>query len=345
MNVLVAGGAGMVGARVCDALIGAGHRVVVFDDMSAPHAADNARWLDRRRNGTGRLSFVFRDVRDSAEIERAMGEVDAVVHAASPFPGADDSLELGVRVHGTLALLHSIARRAPGTHLVLLSESGVYGSPALVRGGTAMFAAREAQVLTPAGSAAAAAACAEQYVLAAARGAGTYGTCKATVLRLPAVYGSDAVYAASDAFLARLATAARAGSPLAPIADPRWPFDLVSVDDVAAALLAVLERPERSSGEAFNVGGGARHAPSVWEMTQHLASLGGRAQLLPPLAGARPSPVLDVTRIGRVLEWEPATAWREGLSSLFAVATPTGGRIIEAASQALVAWPRAEGLA
>lgn len=335
----------MVGARLCDALIEAGHRVVAYDDMSAPHAADNARWLDRRCNATGRLSFVFRDVRDPAEIERAIGEdVDAIVHAAAPLAGADDPLELGVRVHGTLSLLHAIARRAPGAHLVLLSDSSVYGSPALIRGGAAMFAAREAQALTPIGSGAAAAACAEQYVLAAARGAGSYGTCTATVLRMPVVYASDAVYAAGDGFPARLAAAARAGSPLAPIADPRWPFDLVHVDDVAKALLAVLAMPERSSGEVFNVGGGARNAPSVWDMTQHLASVGGRAQLLPPLAGPRPSPVLDVTRIGRVLEWEPGVAWREGLSKLFAVASPPGGRIIEA-SQALVAWPRAEGLA
>lgn len=341
MNVLVAGGAGTVGVRLCDALIDAGHRVVVYDDMSAPHAADGARWLDRRRNSTGRLSFVFRDVRDGVELDRAIGAADAVVHAAAPLAGSGDALELDIRVHGTLALLGAIQRRAPAAHLVLLSDAAVYGNPVFVRGGTAMFAAREAQILTPSTAAAAAAACAEQYVFAAARTAAR----KATVLRLPVVYGSDAVYASGDGFPAKLAVAARTGSPMASVADPRWPFDLVHVDDVALALLRVLAQPEVSVGDAFNVAGGARFAPSVWDMTQHLTELGGRAKLLPPLADSKPSPVLDVTRISRVLGWAPTVAWKEGLARLFTAATPANIGTTEAAAQALVAWPRAEGLA
>jgi len=343
MNVLVAGGAGTVGVRLADALIDAGNRVVVYDDMSAPHAADGARWLDRRRNSTGRLSFVFRDVRDGSELDRAIGAADAVIHAAAPLCGAGDALELGVRVHGTLELLGVIERRAPAAHLVLLSDSGVYGNPVMVRGNTAMFAAREAQILTPMSSAAAAAACAEQYIFAAARS----GSRRATVIRLPVVYATDPLYAMSDAFPARLACAARTGSPLASNADPRWPYDLVHIDDVTNAVLRVLARPEGSVGEAFNVGGGARFAPSVWDMTQHLAEIGGRARLLPPLGETKPSPVLDVTRITRVLGWEPAITWKEGLARLFAVATPPAnlGTTNEATAQALVAWPRAEGLA
>lgn len=340
MNVLVAGGAGTVGVRLADALIDAGNRVVVYDDMSAPHAADGARWLDRRRNATGRLSFVFRDVRSGNELDRAIGGADAVVHAAAPLAGCGDALELDVRVHGTLALLGAIERRAPAAHLVLLSDSAVYGSPVMVRGGTAMFAAREAQILTPTTAAAAAAACAEQYVFAAARSASR----RATVLRLPAVYASDPVYGAGESFPARLVAAARTGSQIASIADPRWPYDLVHVDDVTNALLRVLAQPV-SIGEAYNVGGGARFAPSVWDMNQHLTSLGGRAVLLPPLSETKPSPVLDVTRITRALAWEPTVAWKEGLARLFTNSTPAHIETIEAAAQAMVAWPRAEGLA
>lgn len=343
--MLVTGGAGWVGARVSDALIGCGHRVVVFDDMSAPHAADNARWLDRRRNSTGLLSFVFRDVRDGAELERALGGIDAVLHGAAPERGANDALELAVRVHGTLAILGAIERRAPAAHLVVFSDSAVYGSPVMVRGGTAMFAAREAQVLAPESANGAAAACAEQYALAAARGAGANGMRRATALRLPEVYASDSLYAGSDAFPARLAAAAHSGGALASNSDPRWPYDLVHVSDVARAVLAILEKPDRSVGEVFNVGGGARKAPSVWDLMQHLGTVGGCGRLTPPLAGARPTPVLDITRIGRALSWEPALAWRDGMTLLFAAAPASEARIIEPGAQALVAWPRAEGLA
>lgn len=340
MKVLVAGGAGIVGVRLADAFLGAGHRVVVYDDMSGEHSGDGARWLDRRRNATGRLMFAFRNVRDSGELERAVDGCDAVVHAAAPPEGSEDARELAVRVQGTLAILDAIERRAPSAHLVLLSEALVYGSPALVRGGTAMFATREAQILAPETPAAAAAACAEQYAFAAARGGGR----KATVIRLPVVYASDALFALSDGWPARLVSAARGGAAIAPPVDPRWPVDLVHVEDVASAIDAILAKPALSVGEAFNVGGGARSAPSMWELVQHLADLGSRARLLPPLAGQRPSPVLDVSRIGKILEWEPKVAWRDGLARLFAVAPASEGTP-QAATQALVAWPRAEGLA
>lgn len=351
MRILIAGGSGTVGVRLADALLENGNQVLVYDDMSGIHSRSCARWLDRRRNASA-LSFVFRDLFDTNELERAMTGVDAVIHAAAPPPGADAPAELSVRVSGTLALLSAMERRAPDAHLVLLSDATVYGCPALLRNGTAMFAAREAQILAPESNAAAAAASAEQYAFAAARSRQR----KATVLRMPAVYASDALYAATDAWIARLVTAARAGAAVAPLADPRWPWDLVHADDVATAVQAVLLRPEVAAGEAFNVAGGARSAPSIWELVQHLGSIGGRARLLPPMAGQQPTPVLDLTRIQRMLGWEPRIAWRDGIAGLFAsVPTEwavesarsgsTGSGTLEAGAQALVAWPRAEGLA
>lgn len=351
MKILIAGGAGTVGVRLADALLGEGIDVVVYDDMSGVQSRSCARWLDRRRNAGG-LSFVFRNLLDATELDRAMAGVDAVIHAAAPPAGADPSEELSVRVSGTIAILAAMERRAPDAHLVLLSDAAVYGCPALLRGGTAMFAAREAQILSPESHAGAAAASAEQYVFTAARSRSR----KATVLRMPAVYASDALYASTESWIARLATAARAGAAIAPLADPRWPLDLVHADDVATAVQTVLLRPEVAAGEAFNIAGGARSAPSIWELVQHLGSIGGRTRLLPPMAAQQPSPVLDLTRVHRVLGWEPRIAWRDGLSALFAsVPTewavestrtgPGGGSNLEAGAQALVAWPRAEGIA
>ena len=345
MNILVAGGAGTVGVRISDALLDAGHRVVVLDDMSGASSADGARWLDPRHDATTRLSFVFRSVLDAQELDRAIANVDAVIHAAAPPSGADSPEELSVRVQGTLALLGAMERRAPDAHLVLLSDSGIYGCPALLRGGTAMFAAREQQVLAPETPGAVAAACAEQYAFAAARS----GLRKTTILRLPCVYASDTLYAAGETWHARLVAAAKAGDEIVALADPRWPADLLHADDLALAVRMVLERPDVASGEVYNVGGGARLAPSLWELVEHLATLGGRARLTPPLTANKPSPVLDLGKIKRALNWQPQVSWRDGLARLF-TSLSTGWEAstrspAAAGSQALVAWPRAEGLA
>lgn len=60
-SVLVTGGAGYIGSHTAKALAEAGHRPVVFDDLSAGHV-EAVRW--------GPL--VVGDVRDAAAVSAAM---------------------------------------------------------------------------------------------------------------------------------------------------------------------------------------------------------------------------------------------------------------------------------
>jgi dTDP-L-rhamnose 4-epimerase len=117
--VLVTGGAGFIGSHVVEALVGAGHDVVVLDALlPAVHGSRPA------------LPLVVADVRDPAAVAGALVGVDAVVHQAAMVGlGVDlDDLPayVGCNDLGTAVLLAAMARAAV-RRLVLASSMVVYG--------------------------------------------------------------------------------------------------------------------------------------------------------------------------------------------------------------------------
>ncbi len=347
MDVLLTGGAGFLGASLANLLLGLGHQVTVLDNLSAPGSADSVRRLDKEHGNTGRLSFIFRDVRDAQEVERAVVGRDAIFHAAG-FASEDASLlapreDFSVRVTGAFNLLEAIRARNPYAHLVLASSAAVYGTPPVLHG-CMTFAADEKRAANPETPFASGLESAEKYALVYGKQFGL----KLTVLRLAHVYGSDPEREPDDSLVLRLVAAARQGASLAPPVDPRWPIDLVHVDDVALAVLYAWAKREPSFGETFNVGGGARLAPSVREIVQFLSMLGGTLSLIPPLGAGRPAFVLDNSRMKNVLGWRPSVTWQDGVSRLFSAwsqANAGGSDSLRQDSGGLIAWPRVEGQA
>jgi UDP-glucose-4-epimerase GalE len=119
--ILVTGGAGYIGSHCCRALVAAGYRPVVFDNLSTGH----------RSFVTGQL--VTGDLLDRAALDRAFAQHDivAVMHfAAASLVGesvVDPRKYYWNNVVGTLSLLD--AMRAAGCHRLVFSSTGaVYGN-------------------------------------------------------------------------------------------------------------------------------------------------------------------------------------------------------------------------
>ncbi|EFG75863.1 NAD dependent epimerase/dehydratase family protein [Mycobacterium parascrofulaceum ATCC BAA-614] len=125
-RVLITGGAGFVGAHLCDRLLGGGVEVVSVDDMSTspPGAAD-------RLTGRPGYRFVPHDICDPSVVDEVGTAFDTVFHLASPASPVDyqrrpiETLRAGSA--GTATALE-IAERA-GARFVLASTSEVYGDP------------------------------------------------------------------------------------------------------------------------------------------------------------------------------------------------------------------------
>nr|WP_082976058.1 NAD-dependent epimerase/dehydratase family protein [Mycobacterium sp. 1165196.3] len=123
-RALVTGGAGFLGAHLCDRLLAAGVEVVSVDDLSTSTT-------DHRLAGHPGYRFVQHDVCDPGLVEEIGSSFDVVFHLASPASPVDyqrrpiETLRAGSA--GTATAL-DIAERG-GARFVLTSTSEVYGDP------------------------------------------------------------------------------------------------------------------------------------------------------------------------------------------------------------------------
>ena len=130
-HVLVTGGAGYIGSHTCLALLQAGYRVTVLDNLSN----SSARAVERVAELAGApVDLEVADLADEAVLGRLFGErdLDAVVHFAG-LKAVGESVAEPLRywqnnVGGSLALFRTMAA-AGVRRLVFSSSATVYGSP------------------------------------------------------------------------------------------------------------------------------------------------------------------------------------------------------------------------
>ena len=128
MKVLVTGGAGFIGSHLADALVRAGHRVRVLDNL---YSGDRRNLAGVRRD----VEFLKGDCADPAAAKRAMRGVEAVFHEAA-IPSVTRSVQDPLSSHrgnatATITVL-TAARDAGVRRLIYAGSSSVYGdSPRL----------------------------------------------------------------------------------------------------------------------------------------------------------------------------------------------------------------------
>jgi len=131
-NVLVTGGLGYIGSHTCVALVGAGYRPVVVDNLSNSKAAVLPRL--RAVAQTNDIGFHRADIRDRDAIAAILADehIDAVLHFAG-LKAVGESVERPTlyydnNVAGSVALL--AAMEQSGTRKIVFSSSAtVYGEP------------------------------------------------------------------------------------------------------------------------------------------------------------------------------------------------------------------------
>jgi UDP-glucose 4-epimerase len=124
MAVLVSGGAGYIGSHMVLALLDAGERVVVVDDLSTGF----------RRAVPDDARLAVGDVADSAMLEWliAAEEIDAIVHFAGSIVVPDSIADpLGYYLNNTVKsrALIEVALRHGVRHFIFSSTAAVYGMP------------------------------------------------------------------------------------------------------------------------------------------------------------------------------------------------------------------------
>jgi dTDP-glucose 4,6-dehydratase len=124
-RVVITGGAGFLGSHLSERALGRGTEVVVLDNLLTGSMDNIAHLL-----GHPAFSFRHQDVTEQLDVE---GEVDAVLHFASPASPIDYALmPIETIKVGTLGTHKALGlAKAKGARFLLASTSEVYGDPAV----------------------------------------------------------------------------------------------------------------------------------------------------------------------------------------------------------------------
>ncbi|HEX5240633.1 MAG TPA: UDP-glucose 4-epimerase GalE [Candidatus Limnocylindrales bacterium] len=323
MQVLVTGGAGYVGSVSVEALVAAGHGVVVLDDLSTGHRT--AELMGSR--------LVEGSYGDRELVERVLREhrIDAVLHCAARSLVAesmrDPAAYYGQNVAGGIELLE--AMRAVGvSRLVVSSTAAVYGVPEA----TPIPEDAPLRPINPYGESK------RTFEAAAAWYGRAYGL-RSVALRYFNVAGASGrngeLHQPETHLIPTILAAVEGSLPAVSLFGDDYPTpdgtpirDYLHVEDLADAHLAALlatapDDPRTDQPLVSNLGSGTGF--SVREILGAAASVVGRP--VPAIVGPRregdpPVLVADVRRAAAVLGWTPhrstldamigsAWAWRQ----------------------------------
>ncbi|HMM21706.1 MAG TPA: UDP-glucose 4-epimerase GalE [Selenomonadales bacterium] len=318
MNVLVTGGAGYIGSHTVRMLEKAGHRAIVYDDLSKGHRA-------AVKNSVFVQGSLF-DSRLLAETIRRHA-IDAVIHFAA-FSCVGESMEKPQEyyhnnVEGSLNLFEAMVAEGVGT-LVFSSTAAVYGEPEttpitedMAKNPTNVYGRTKLAVET---------ALAEQY-------SRVYGL-KYITLRYFNACGADAAGDIGEdhdpethlvPLILQACLGKRSGIKIFgtdySTPDGTCIRDYIHVNDLAAAhLLALDALAGGHRSDVYNLGNGQGF--SVQEVIDAAEAVSGRSvrrELAGPRAGDPAVLIAGAAKIRRELGWKPeytdmkdiiGTAWR-----------------------------------
>lgn len=299
MKVLVTGAAGFIGSHLVRRLLADGHTVRAIDNLRT-----GLMW--RLEELLPQIEWIEGDVGDGALAARAVGGVDAVLHQAA-IPSVSRSVADPVgsneaNVSGTITLLQA-CREAGVRRLVFAASSSAYGnSPSLPKVETMCPAPLSPYAVGKLAS--------EQYCQVFAR----LGFVETVCLRYFNVFGPmqdpSSQYAA---VVPKFACALLTGRPITLDGDGTQSRDFTYIDNVVQANLRALQAQE-ASGEVFNVGCGERYDLNF--LIRELGEILGvqpNVEHLAPRPGDVPHSLADIGKAQRLLGYEPAVDFREGL--------------------------------
>lgn len=286
MNVLITGGAGFIGSRLCLKLIDKGHQVKVLDSLSAQvHGEEPESTSATYALIKDKVNFIRGTVTSREDLMAAIAGQDAIVHLAAETGTGQSMYDIErysmVNIQGTALLLDILTNQAHQVKKVVVASSrSIYGEGKYIhptKGEVYPSHRQEADLLN--GDFEVMLADKEQLQLVATdeeskiHPSSVYGITKqvqeqlvmtvcaslgikAVAFRYQNVYGpGQSLSNPYTGILSVFSTQIMNGNGIQIFEDGEESRDFVYIDDVVDATMLGLEKPE-ADGEVFNVGYG-----------------------------------------------------------------------------------------
>lgn len=294
MRSLVTGGAGFIGSHLVDRLIDEGHEVVVIDNFSTGQAGNLAHLENNPR-----LHIHQEDVANWGTVQSHCDGVTWVFHLAALadiVPSIKKPLEyFHYNVDGTVNILEA-ARQAGVERFIYVASSSCYGIPDVCP-------TPEIAEIRP------------QYPYALTKYLGELCTLHwGKVYKLPVlslrffnVYGvrsrtTGAYGAVFGVFLAQKLH----NKPFTVVGDGTQTRDFTFVTDAVEALVTAAKSDIKN--EVLNVG-----SNNTYSINHIVELLGGDVVRIPKRPGEPDCTYADITKIQKLLNWEPKFSIEEGI--------------------------------
>jgi CDP-paratose 2-epimerase len=327
--VLITGGAGFIGTNVGDRLLTLGLPVVILDNFSREGVRQNVIWLQQKHGP--RVKVVTGDVRERADVRRALNGVGHVFHFAAQVAVTtsmiDPRADFETNVAGTLNVLEEIRALKSPPSLIYTSTNKVYGgleditlradghryTPAdQTIAAHGLSETRPVDFHTPYGCSKGAA---EQYVRDYSR---SYGL-RNVVFRMSCIYGPHQFGTEDQGWVAHFLIRALEQRPITVYGDGLQVRDILFVDDLVDAFLLAWRDIDSFSGQAFNMGGGVERTTSLLELLEMIGQTTGQRPKL-YFEESRPGDqryyVTDTSKFKQASGWTATVSPREGLKRL-----------------------------
>jgi CDP-paratose 2-epimerase len=327
MKWIVTGGAGFIGCNTAKRLIADGHQVVVFDNLSRDGGRSNLEWLQR----FGKFEFMMGDVRNPADclqLLKAHRDAGVLLHLAAQVAvttsvtnprhdfevnalGTFNVCEALREINRDAVLLYASTNKVYGEmgDVATVEEAGHYRYASLASG---VPESRQLDFHSPYGCSKGAA---DQYVIDYGR---IYGIGSVS-LRQSCIYGFRQFGIEDQGWLAWFVINAVRGTGVTIYGDGKQVRDILFVDDLVDCYLAVAKKIDAVKGQAFNIGGGPGNVLSLLELIRFIQDRFGIAMKY-KFSEWRPGDqkvfVSDITKIGRVLGWQPRIGKEDGVARL-----------------------------
>ncbi len=297
MKCLVTGGAGFIGSHLVDRLLEDSHEVIVLDNFATGYPENLAQHY-----GSPHFHLQQIDITDQEAIQPYFHGVDWVFHVAALadiVPSIKQPMDYHrVNVDGTVNVLET-SRLAGVKRFIYTASSSCYGIPDIIP-------TPETAEVKPEYPYALSKYIGEQYVLHW----GKVYKLPVLSLRLFNAYGlrsrtTGAYGAVFGVFLAQKLH----NKPFTVIGDGNQARDFTFVTDVVDALVMAAESD--ISNEVLNVGSG-----NTYSINYLVELLDGEVVHIPRCPGEPDCTQADISKIRKMLGWEPKVSFEEGVKTL-----------------------------
>ncbi len=294
MKCLVTGGAGFIGSHLVDRLLEEGHQVIVLDNFSTGRQGNLAH-----HSSSAALSIHQLDIADFEAIQPIFQDVDWVFHIAGLadiVPAIKQPLVYHrSNVDGTVSVLEA-SRLAGVKRFIYTASTSCYGIPDIIpTPETAPIKPEHPYALTKYVG--------EQYAFHW----GKVYKLPVLSLRLFNVYGPRSLTtgtygAVFGVFLGQKIH----NKPFTVVGDGNQTRDFVFVSDVVNAF--IIAAKSEISDEVLNVGSG-----NTYSVNRLVELLDGDVVHIPKRPGEPNCTRADISKIRRLLGWEPKVSFEEGV--------------------------------